>query len=392
MPKTKVSIRRVNAYEGEGIRNALVETLDLLGGMERIIRPGSRVFVKINHLSPPSPPEDNIVTHPAFTKELLRLLLDIGCRITVGDDIQSKKDDGFSISGYRKICEVLDVQLVNLKEIGFRETECRGQILDKAYISSLVLDSDYLINLPKLKTHSFMGFTGAVKNLYGIIPHGLRCSYHREYAKSEIFGRMLVDIFSCAPPHLNIMDAIQAMEGEGPSAGSAKNVGLILASADAVAMDAVVTKIIGLDPEQIETTKNAAERGLGTAQIEKIEILGERMQDIAVKDFKLSAVAVGLIKKKIPAFLHAFVQGQLILIPAVLKTKCTACQECVDICPKGAVQIMKDTAQIDKALCISCMCCHEVCRFHAIKLGQKPFGRLIRGMTTAYKKAMSFMS
>ena len=243
-----------------------------------------------------------------------------------------------------------------------------------------------------MKTHSFMGFTGAVKNLYGIIPHGLRCSYHREFAKSEIFGRMLVDIFSCAPPHLNIMDAIQAMEGEGPSAGSTKNVGLILASADAVALDAIVTKVIGLDPEQIETTKNAAERGLGTAQIEEIEILGERMQDIAVKDFKQSVVAVGLIKKKIPAFLHAFVQGQLILIPAVLNTKCTACQECVAICPKGAVQIMKDTAQIDKAKCISCMCCHEVCRFHAIKLGQKPLGRLIRGMTTAYKKAMSFMS
>jgi uncharacterized protein (DUF362 family)/Pyruvate/2-oxoacid:ferredoxin oxidoreductase delta subunit len=392
MQKTKVSIQRVNTYERENIRNALIKNLDLLGGLERIIQPKSRVFVKINHLSPPSPPEDNIITHPVFTKELLRLLLDIGCQITVGDDIQSKKEDGFLISGYREICTALGVRLVNLKEIGFREIVCRGQVLNKAYISPLVLDSDFLINLPKLKTHSFMAFTGAVKNLYGIIPHGLRCSYHREYAKSEIFGRMLVDIFSCASPHLNIMDAIQAMEGEGPSAGSAKNVGLLLASSDAVAMDAVITRIIGLDPMQIHTTKNAAERGLGTAQMEEIEILGEKIQDVSVKDFKQSAVAVGLIQKKIPAFLHAFIQGELILVPGVLQKKCTACKECVAICPNGAVQILGGKAKIDKSRCISCMCCHEVCRFHAIKLGQKPFGRLLRGMTTAYKKTMAFFS
>ena len=121
-----------------------------------------------------------------------------------------------------------------------------------------------------------MAFTGAIKNMYGIIPYGFRCSFHREYPKSEDFGRMLVDIFSCAPPRLNIMDAVYAMEGEGPSAGSPKNIGLILASSDAVAMDAVAAKIIGLNPMQIHTTKNAAERGLGTARIEEMEILGEK--------------------------------------------------------------------------------------------------------------------
>lgn len=392
MPKTKVSIQQAFSYESENVRHALLKSLDFLGGLERIIRPKSRVFVKINHLSPPSPPNDMIVTHPAFTKELLGLLLDIGCEITVGDDIQSKKEDGFLISGYRKICSALGVRLVNLKEIGFREISCNGQILTKVYISPLVLDSDFLINLPKLKTHSFMAFTGAIKNMYGVIPHGLRCSYHREYAKSEIFGQMLVDIFSCAPPHLNIMDAIHAMEGEGPSAGSSKKVGLILASSDGVALDAVASKIIGLDPMQIHTTINAAKRGLGTAQMAEIEILGEKIQDIDVKDFKQSAIAIGLIRKNIPAFLHGFIQWQMVLIPRVLQKKCTACQECVDICPVGAVQIIGEKAKIEKSRCIHCMCCHEVCRFHAIKLGQRPLGRMLRRMTTIYKKILSFFS
>ena len=386
MKKAKVSIQQVPGYDSEHVRRALLKNLEFLGGLDSIIRPKSRVFVKINHLSPPSPPEAMIVTHPAFAKELLRLLLDIGCDITVGDDIQYKKKDGFLISGYRKICADLGVRLVNLKEIGFREIACQGQVLTKAFISPLVLDSDFLINLPKLKTHSFMAFTGAIKNMYGIIPHGLRCSYHREYDKSELFGQMLVDVFSCAPPHLNIMDAIYAMEGEGPAAGSPKKVGLILASSDAVALDAVASKIIGMDPMQIQTTTIADQRGLGTAQMAEMELLGEKIQDIEARDFKQSAIAVGLIRKNIPAFLHGFIQWQLVLIPRVLPKKCTACEECVDICPTGASHMLEGKARIDKSRCIHCMCCHEVCRFHAIKLGQRPLGRMLRKMTTIYKK------
>jgi uncharacterized protein (DUF362 family)/Pyruvate/2-oxoacid:ferredoxin oxidoreductase delta subunit len=390
MDKTKVSIQKAINYEGASIRNALIKCLDLLGGLERIIRPRSSVFVKINHLSPPSPPEAMIVTHPTFTKELIRLVLDIGCDVTVGDDIQHKKEDGFQISGYRDICKDLGVRLVNLKEIGFREISCQGQLISKAYISPFVLDSDFLINLPKMKTHSFMTFTGAIKNMYGIIPYGLRCNYHREYNKSEFFGQMLVDIFSCVSPHLNIMDAIYAMEGEGPSAGSPKKVGLILASSDAVALDAVATKIIGLDPMQIQTTSIAANRGLGKAEISEMELLGENIQDIEVKDFKHSAIAVGLIKKNIPAFLHGFIQWQLLLVPRVLQKKCTACEECVDICSTGAAYMLDGTARIDKSRCIHCMCCHEVCRFHAIKLGQRPLGLILRKMTTIYKKIKSY--
>ena len=392
MKKTKVSIQQVPGYDSELIRRALLKNLEFLGGLDCIIRPKSRVFIKINHLSPPSPPEATIVTHPAFTKELLRLLLDIDCDITVGDDIQYKKEDGFMISGYRKICTDLGIRLVNLKEIGFREIACQGQVLTKAYISPLVLDSDFFINLPKLKTHSFMAYTGAIKNMYGIIPYGLRCSYHREYDKSELFGQMLVDIFSCTPPHLNIMDAIYAMEGEGPSAGSPKKIGLILASTDAVALDAVASKIIGLDPMQIHTTTIAAQRGLGTARIAEMELLGEKIPDIEAKDFKQSAIAVGLIRKNIPAFLHGFIQWQLVLIPSVLPKKCTACEECVDICPTKAAHMVEGKARVDKSRCIHCMCCHEVCRFRAIKLRQRPLGKMLRKMTTIYKKIMSFFS
>jgi uncharacterized protein (DUF362 family)/Pyruvate/2-oxoacid:ferredoxin oxidoreductase delta subunit len=394
MKKTVVSLLKVKDYNHQNIRKGLIQCLSLQGGLGTMIKPRSKVFVKINHLSPPSSPEEAIVTHPAFTKEVVRLLLESGCDITVGDDIHSKNQDGFLISGYRKVCAELGVRLLNLREQGFREVECKGEILKKAFISPVVLDADYIINLPKLKNHSFTAYTGAIKNMYGVIPHGLRCSYHRQFFKNEIFSQMLVDIFSCARPHLNIMDAIVAMEGEGPSAGKPRNVGLILASADAVALDAVAVRIIGLDPTQILTVAYAAERGFGTAEVENIEILGERIQDTVIKDFKPSAIAAGLIKKRIPAFIHAYIQDQLILLPEVLQKNCTACGECADVCPTGAAQLKGegDKARIDKNRCIHCMCCHEVCRFHAIGLKQKSFGRLFRGVSSTYKRVMSHLS
>jgi uncharacterized protein (DUF362 family)/Pyruvate/2-oxoacid:ferredoxin oxidoreductase delta subunit len=394
MEKTKVSLQKVPDYDRRNIQKGLNRCFSLLGGLEALIEPGSNVFVKINHLSPPSQPEEAIVTHPSFTKEVLRLLLDLGCNVTVGDDIQSKNQDGFLISGYRRMCDELGVRLLNLKEQGFREVECDGEILKKAFISRAVLDSDLIINLPKLKNHSFMTFTGAIKNMFGVIPHGLRCSYHRQFYKSEVFSRMLVDLFTCARPHLNIMDAIIAMEGEGPSAGKPRNVGLVLVSPDAVALDAVAARIIGLDPKRIRTIANAADRGLGRADLERIEILGEKIHDIEIKNFKPSAIAAGLIEKKIPAFLHAFIQDQLILTPKVSRKDCTACGQCANVCPTGAARLQdkEASAEIDKSRCIHCMCCHEVCRFHAIELKQKAFGRMFRTVSSAYKRIMAALS
>lgn len=386
MKKTKVSLVKLKDYKSENVNSAVRKSLGLLGGLENILKPRTKVFVKINHLSPASPPERAIITHPDFTKEVLRFLKEVDLKITVGDDIQSEQKDGFIVSGYRQLCDELGVRLVNLKEMGFKEVHCRGQVLKKIYISPLLLESDYILNLPKLKTHSFSIFTGAIKNMFGIIPYGLRLKYHRQYARNEIFSQMLVDIFSCAPPHLNIMDAVVAMEGEGPSAGNPITLGLIIASEDAVALDAVASKIAGFNPMDIYTTENAHLRGLGTGIIEELEIIGEKIRDVEVKNFKHSAIAIGFLRRKIPSFLYAYIQEQLTLTPEVIRDKCTDCMQCIEICPRGAAKHAKDSAWIDESFCIHCMCCHEVCRFLAIRLKQRPIGRLIRAIQSLSRR------
>jgi uncharacterized protein (DUF362 family)/Pyruvate/2-oxoacid:ferredoxin oxidoreductase delta subunit len=387
MKKAKVAVVRCPDYKLENLSQSLEKCLRLLGGLSAFLTPRSKVFVKVNHLSPSSPPDKAINTHPLFVQEVLRLLRNYNVDVTVGDDIYSCEEDGFLISGYRQVCADLGIRLVNLKETGFREVPIRGIVLKKAYIARPVLEADFVLNLPKLKTHSYTIFTGAVKNMFGFIPYGLRLNFHRQFVRNEVFSQMLVDLFSFVPPHLTAMDAIIGMEGEGPSSGAPKNIGLILASSDAVALDAVATRIVGYDPLRVFTTYCAHERGLGVGDVNLIDIAGEKIEDIEVRDFRHSAVAVSLFQKKLPSFLYAYLQSQLALIPEIRKETCTACLECAHICPQSAISLLRKAAWIDERRCIHCLCCHEVCRFQSIRLKQLPLGKLMRRGSTIYRKA-----
>lgn len=364
--KAKVSIVRASNYDYARIRAAVEKGIELIGGIGEIVPSGSRVFVKINHLSPPSPAEKGIVTHPVFVEAVLDVLKGVSSDITVGDDIDSGDVDGFQVSGFRQMCDRAGVQLINLREAGFRETTCNGHFLEKVYLSNTALDADVIINLPKLKTHSLVVFTGGIKNMYGTIPVGFRRRFHGEYVKSEDFSRMLTDVFSTIRPQLTIMDGIIAMEGEGPAGGSLRRLGVILTGRDTVALDAVATKIVGMNPVDIHTTRNASERRLGVGELESIEVVGESIKSVAVADFRPPASASRAIVSKVPRFLSTFILDQLSIRPRVVERQCTGCAECEKACPAGAISVIGEIAEINRGICIKCMCCHEVCRFDAI--------------------------
>jgi len=261
------------------------------------------------------------------------------------------------------------------------ETVCNGHFLEKVYLSTIALDADVIINLPKLKTHSLCVLTGGVKNMYGTIPLGLRRKFHADYIRSYDFSQVLIDIFSAVRPQLTIMDGVIAMEGEGPAAGSLRKLGVILASQDTVAVDAVATKIIGLNPLDIHTTRYSDERGLGVGNSENIEVVGERIDDVAVPDFKPPSSAVNTLSRRVPQFLPRFILNQLSIKPSVIERRCSGCSECEKICPVGAISVSGKTAKIDYGICIQCMCCHEVCRFNAIVPRRSIAGRTIQFLT-----------
>jgi len=384
MSQAKVSIVRAVDYGGAGIDAAMEEAVELVGGLEHVVKPGSRVFVKINHLSPASPPERGIITHPAFVEAVLKLLIRVGVRVTVGDDIDSSSGDGFQVSGFRQMCQRAGVALVNLREAGFVEARCQGRFLEK--VSRIAADADVIVNLPKLKTHSLTVLTGGVKNMYGVIPGGLRTRFHGDYAAKEDFAHVLTDIFSAARPQLTIMDGVVAMEGEGPAAGKLRRLGVVLASRDAVALDVVAAGIIGLDPLGVLTTRYASERGLGVGRLQDIGVAGERLEDVAVSDFKIPLSGTAVLVGRAPRFLVRSVTGRLSPRPRLVEQRCTGCFECVRACPAGAISARGRTVEIDQGKCISCMCCHEVCRFDAIEPAWSPSGNILHWLVGIWRK------
>jgi ferredoxin len=284
------------------------------------------------------------------------------------------------------MCQRAGVRLTNLREAGFVETVCNGHFLEKVYLSKISLDADVIINLPKLKTHSLCVFTGGVKNMYGTIPSGHRTKFHGEYIRNEDFSQMLTDIFSAIRPQLTIMDGIIAMEGEGPAAGSLRRLGVILTSQDAVAVDAVATKIIGLNPLDIHTTRYSDERSLGVGNLENIEVVGERIESVVVPDFKPPSSAVNMLTRRVPRGLPRFILRQLSVKPSVIERLCSGCSECEKICPVGAISVSDETAKINPGICIQCMCCHEVCRFDAIVPKRSITGNTIQFLVNILRK------
>ena len=381
-----MSIVRAGDYDLTQLVKAVESSVDLVGGLETIVKPGDRVFVKINHLPPPSPPERGIVTHPVFAEAVIHLLKKAGAVITVGDDIDMSPVDGFGMSGFRPMCERNGVRLLSLREDGFIARKCDGYLLNEVYVSRTAAEADLVINLPKLKTHSLTVFTGGVKNMYGTIPASLRRRFHGEYTDADDFARMLTDIYSTIRPQLTLMDGIMAMEGEGPSGGSLRKTGIILASRDAVALDAVATRIIGMDPMDIATTRYAHEYGLGVGALDSIEVVGESIETVAITGFKRPASATRVLLRRIPTPLSRFAVRQFSFRPYVLEQKCTACAECTMACPTGAIAIHGKTAFIDRSTCIECMCCHEVCRYDAIVIKKPPISSTISLAVNAVRK------
>jgi len=389
MDRAKVAIIRAHEYDRAQIRSALEQGLALIGGWNHLIKPGDDVFVKVNHLPPPSPPERAIVTHPVFVEAVLDLLKETGAAITVGDDIRTSDEDGFRTSGYRAMCERAGVELVNLKQSGFVKVRCNGHRLETIYLAKAVADADVVINLPKLKTHSLTLLTGGVKNLYGTIPSGLRTRFHGDHPRLEDFCQVLVDIFATAKPMLTIMDGIVAMEGEGPAGGKPRNLGLILASQDAVALDAAAGRIIGLDPTEVLTTRIAHERGLGVGDLRNIEVVGERIESVSLPDFSLPASVAGRVVHRLPRFLSQFFVRLLTIRPRVVTQNCVGCAACQNACPVGAIAVRKGKAKIDRSICIQCMCCHEVCRYNAIVPTRSRAGRILHAVMNAGRRLLA---
>ncbi|MBL7170790.1 MAG: DUF362 domain-containing protein [Candidatus Omnitrophica bacterium] len=380
---SKVYIARVDDYIPDMLEEKLREGFDVIGGVRELVK-GKKVFVKINQLSN-RPPEEAVTTHPLVVEKVVKILVEYGAKIVIGDDIETQEGkDGFLITGMRDVAQKLGVELVNLRKYPYKKIEKEdNKFVKRPYIAGPVLEADVIVNLPKLKTHVQTLMTLAIKNFYGIIPIGERSRCHGSFPKIEDFSNVIADIFNARPPSLNIMDGILAMEGEGPQAGSPRKLGLLLISKDAVAMDSVVSHLLGLKPGEVKHIPIAASRGLGISNLREIDTIGLDPEKIKISDFKFPKI-------KWQAFISPlfakFVYKMLRLRPRISNKDCVLCGKCIERCPVKAMGMKDKRVIIDYKLCIGCLCCQELCSSRAVFSSRSCIGEILIKTFRAIKR------
>jgi len=323
---------------------------------------GKKVLIKPNVLRR-SAPEEAVTTHPAVVKAVIeRVLESKPGALWVGDNPgvvgYGENEDCFIATGLR---DAAGEYYVNLNE---RTTTVpfAASADGKIQVSSAVLEADIIISVPKFKTHGLTVLSGAIKNSYGILPGALKGLMHQRAGNPMAFQRMVLDVFKLRVPDLFIMDAIVGMQGNGPASKDLRHIGLIMASDNAVAMDAVMSRMVDLDPGNLPALVLAAEQGLGSFEKDDLMIDGEfkTLQGFMLPPMPESGYAA-------PGMLQFFDKA-LAAAPVVNTELCTLCGECVEICPPNALKVEGTLLNVDLGKCIKCYCCQELCPQSAIQL------------------------
>ncbi|MBU2498964.1 MAG: DUF362 domain-containing protein [Proteobacteria bacterium] len=325
---------------------------------------GKKVLIKPNALRA-SDPEEGIITHPAVLRAVVEKVETQGpASIVVGDNpglqYYGANEETFQRTG---LMEAAKGYYQNIGDES-RKVDFNPDYLPAVSVSRIVLEADILISLPKFKTHGLTVVTGAIKNSYGILPGAQKAKLHRAAGSPERFNEMVVDVFRLRVPDLFLVDAVVGMEGNGPASPDLRKIGMILASDNGVALDAVIATMMGCDPGRLRILQKAKEAGLGDYELSKIEVIGELKP---LPNFKLPPLGGEASLENEP--MRARIRERTLQRPKVNPELCTGCGTCVDHCPVSALSLNDPLPQVDAGLCLACFCCQEICPEKAITLG-----------------------
>ena len=373
---TQVSAVKTKHYNYSEVYDGVKKSVALLGGIDKFVKRGSRVLIKPNLLASKSP-DDSVTTHPLFVKAVVNLVKDAGGIPYIGDSP--------SLLSLKKVAKKTGMEDVAMetgaKILEFDESVTikreNGNIFKSLEIAKELNEIDAIINLPKLKTHVQMYLTLGVKNLFGCIIGKRKAQWHLKAGVNNIyFAKMLVELYEYIKPSLTIVDGIRGMEGDGPSGGHPRDIGLIFAGADAVAVDTMICHILGGDFKKFYTYTVARERNAGVTDIEKIELLGERIENILVRDFKFPTVIIDANFSNYP-FIGRHLRNFLISKPREDRETCTLCSFCIEACPPQVIKKGNGRLIFNYDECIRCFCCSEVCPEDAMKVRQGFLNRVL---------------
>ncbi len=370
-----VSIVPMGEYGIAEAKEALIKVLEPIGSLD-FVRSGMRVVIKANLVSAMKP-EEAATTHPTLICALVELLVERGATVVVGDSPGGLYNASFvgrvyNASGMRAVTEHGGELNQDFSE---RDTEYpEGKVLHSFRYTGYLDNADLIINFCKLKSHGMMGMSCAAKNMFGTVPGVIKPEYHFRFPKYEDFADMLLDLDEYFHPVLSIADAVVGMEGNGPTAGTPRKIGCLIASHSPHTLDMVASRLIGLDESSVPTLDAAKRRGLLPDTLDEITIYGN-IVDFILSDFchvveRHSLQFAGDGKSLIKRMFGGIVGRVFRTKPRLVRKMCVGCGICRDICPASAIVIKNKKAKINRKSCIRCFCCQEFCPKSAMKVGR----------------------
>lgn len=369
------TLYHVSEYREELVYPAVCKAMDALS-VPHDLRPGLKVVIKPNLVMAKSP-DYPVTTHPLVVKAVVRYLREHGITdITLAESSGGLYNAEHMKNLYRT-CGMAALEPDIRMNMDFTaQTVATGQGFKNHsfHLITPIVEADYIINICKLKTHAMTGYSGGIKNLFGTIPGLEKPQMHYRWPDIEDFSNMLLELTQTVAPQLTVIDAIDAMEGNGPTGGTSHPMQLLMAARDFYTQDYFAAGLMKLAPMSIVMIRQAVEQGLATP--DNIRLAGDEIPDdltpFQVPDTKrldFSTALPGFLQKPAVA-----VMGKLFKsYPILNRSKCVGCGKCAESCPAHIIKIKPDRRGKKKAVfqkrgCISCFCCQEMCPMKAIEV------------------------
>jgi len=379
----KVSMRYCENYEYENLRHVLQESIQSLGGFAPYVKPGQKVLLKPNLLAKRKP-EEATTTHPIFIQALASLLMEYGANVVIGDSPGGPFTAGimngiYKVSGMEAAATKTGASL-NCNFGSYETENPAGFVMKRLTLASMLQDVDAVICVAKLKTHGMMTFTGAAKNMFGIVPGIAKAEYHFNMPDYDVFADALIDICMASAPVLSFIDGIVGMEGNGPAGGTPVHTGAVLASPSPYHIDMIACRLIGLALRDVPMLRCAAARGMLKADMSDIELVGDSYETFKNCPYKAPATKgiMNITKFQIPMFVKNFLARYVQTRPAFDLNICNGCGICREACPAKIIEIKNGKATLDIKHCIRCYCCQELCPKKIITIHRPKLSRIMR--------------
>lgn len=379
-----VYVKKCETYEKETVLSCVKEIFEQNKVLEDVL--GLTVAVKPNLVCKKTP-EHAATTHPTIVWAVCKLLKEAGADVIIAESPSGFYEPGLLKSLY-KVTGIEQAAIESGAKLNYDTTVTevenpKGKYLKKLKILTPLARADKIINIAKLKTHSMMVYTGAVKNLFGSIAGLEKTQYHFQLSDYDDFADCIIDIFLANSPVFNIIDAVTAMHKVGPTVGEPYELKKIIAGKDAFEADVVATSLVNINCMRVPVLKRAIDRELVSKDVKEITLAGDvttqglvPVQDFVVKyNDSLSRLhfSDGILGKVMAYSMRPR--------PVFNKSKCKACNECVNCCPAKVIHIetrgKKKFAKVNLDGCIRCYCCQEVCMFKAIDIKKPLLNKIV---------------